>query len=169
MSPIKAEGNEGGGEEAVAETGGAAQVPAGSDALTAAPASASDTAARAKSEMRSFRAQCEAQCRQELEARLVTLVAEGAHAEINLSVTKTRLYQNLTENAACMGFYDVKNAKLCTIFQGEVLTHREPKLDELDFERFVETVEPLLQPKRDALWVLCGRTTESNGPKVKKL
>jgi len=75
VSPIKAEGNEGGGEEAAAETGGAAQVPAGSDALTAAPASASDTAARAKSEMiSSFRAQCDAQCRQELEARLLIYV-----------------------------------------------------------------------------------------------
>ena len=79
----------------------------------------------------------------------------------------TRLYKNLTDSASCMGFYDVKNAKLCTIFQGEGLTHREPVLDEADFERFAETVEPLLQAKRDVLWVLCGRT-ESNVFNVKK-
>jgi hypothetical protein len=41
-------------------------------------------------------------------------------------------------------------------------------LDEVDFERFVATVEPLLQAGRDVLWVLAGRT-ESNLPKLKKI
>ena len=48
------------------------------------------------------------------------------------------------------------------------LTHREPLLDEPDFERFVATVERLLQAGRDVLWVLAGRT-DSNLPKVKNL
>ena len=63
-----------------------------------------------------FRKQCEQHCLHELEARLVLLVA---HAELKADVTNTRLYQNLTESASCMGFYDVKNAGLCNIFQGE--------------------------------------------------
>ena len=120
-----------------------------------------------KTDLTAFRGNCEAHCRKELAARLVAFVAEGTHSEIKVSVAQTRLYQNLTGNATCMAFYDVKNAKLCTLFQGEGLTHREPVLDETDFERFVETVEPLLQAKRDVLWVLCGRA-DSNGPKVKK-
>ena len=54
-----------------------------------------------------------------------------------------------------MGFYDVKNAKLCNIYEGEGLTHREPLLDEDDFERYLHAVDPLLHPGRDVLWVLC--------------
>ena len=48
------------------------------------------------------------------------------------------------------------------------LTHREPLLDATDFERFVATVDPLLKPGRDVVWVLAGRT-ESNLPKIKKI
>ena len=48
------------------------------------------------------------------------------------------------------------------------LTHREPLVDEGDFERFVQTVAPLLQPGRDVMWALVGRT-ESNAPKMKKI
>jgi hypothetical protein len=47
------------------------------------------------------------------------------------------------------------------------LTHREPLLDEGDFQRFVATVDPLMKAGRDVMWVLVGRT-ESNIPKVKK-
>jgi hypothetical protein len=72
-----------------------------------------------ETDLSAFRRQCEMHCLRELEARLVLLVAEGTHAEIKASVTTTRLYQNLTENVPCMGFYDVKNAKLCDIFKGE--------------------------------------------------
>ncbi len=46
------------------------------------------------------------------------------------------------------------------------LTHREPIVDEADFERFTETVTPLLQPKRDVVWILCGRM-ENNAAKLK--
>ena len=48
------------------------------------------------------------------------------------------------------------------------LTHREPLLDEKDFERFMATIEPLLQPRRDVVWVMAGRT-ESNIPKLKRI
>ena len=47
----------------------------------------------------------------------------GDHVEIKNSVTSTRLYQNLTAEVPLMAFYDVKNAKLCTIFEGEGSHH----------------------------------------------
>ena len=50
---------------------------------------------------------------------MVLVVAEGSHAEIKTSVTGTSLYQKLTEKASCMAFYDVRNAKLCNIYEGE--------------------------------------------------
>ena len=58
--------------------------------------------------MSSFRTECEEHCRRELEARLVLLVMEGDHMEIQKSVTTTRLYHNLTEYVPFMGLYDVK-------------------------------------------------------------
>ena len=64
-------------------------------------------------ELSAFRKQCEQHCHRELEARLVLLVA---HAELRAVVTNTRLYHNLTESVSC---YDVKNARLCNICQGE--------------------------------------------------
>ena len=76
-----------------------------------------------------------------------------------------RLHQNLTDAAPCMGFYDVKKAKLCNIYEGENLMHREP---EDDFERYLNAVDPLLHPDRDVVWVLCGRT-ESNINKLRKV
>ena len=99
---------------------------------------------------------------------MVAILAEGSHVEINANLTQTRLYQNLTDKVRCMGFYDVKNAKLCNVYHGEGLTHREPVVDEADFARFVATIEPLLQPNRDVLWVMAGRT-ESNLPKIRKV
>ena len=69
--------------------------------------------------MSAFRRPCEQHCLRELEARMVLSVAEGAHAEINASVTTTRPCHNLIEAVPCMGFHDVKNAKLCNIFEGE--------------------------------------------------
>ena len=115
-----------------------------------------------------LRLECEKSCRREPDARVVVVLASGTRAEIKANVTSTRLYQNLTEAAPCMGFYDVKNAKLCNIYEGEVLTHREPLLDEEDFERYLRAVDPLLHPGRDVLWVLCGRT-ESNLGKLREI
>ncbi len=66
-----------------------------------------------------FRRQCEQHCVRELEARMVTLLAEGSHAEIKASVTTTRLYHNLTEDVSLMAFYDVTNGKLCSIYECE--------------------------------------------------
>jgi hypothetical protein len=57
---------------------------------------------------------------------------------------------------------------LCTTFEGNGLTHREPALDEVDFDRYVKSFSPLVQDGRDVLWVLGGRT-ESNVPKIKKI
>ena len=98
----------------------------------------------------------------------MNLIATGDHVEINASVVNSRLYQNLTDGVSMMAVYDAKNAKLCTIFQGEGLTHREPVLDEPDFERFLQTIEPLMQGGRDILWLLVGRT-DSNAVKAKKV
>ena len=50
---------------------------------------------------------------------MVLIVARGAHADILTSVTNTHLYHNLTIDASCVAFYDVKNAKLCNICEGE--------------------------------------------------
>ena len=91
------------------------------------------------------------------------LAADGTHTEILNSVTNTRLYINLTESVPLIAFYDVKNAKLCHIFEGEGLLHRELLLDDKHFERFIKTVEPLLKPNRDTMWILAGRT-DSNLP-----
>ena len=65
-----------------------------------------------------FKMQCEKACQKEIDARVVLLVAEGSGTDVHASVTKTRLYQNLTEAATVMGFYDVKNARLCAVFEG---------------------------------------------------
>ena len=58
------------------------------------------------------------------------------------------------------------NVCVCKPLSG--LTHRESVVDELDFERFANTVVPLLKPKSDALWVLCGRG-DANDLKIKKI
>ena len=57
-----------------------------------------------------------------------------------------------------MGFYDVKHARLCNVFEGEGLTHRGPALHEADFERCAKSLYPLMIAGRDVLWVLGGRT-----------
>ena len=70
-------------------------------------------------EIAAFRKACEDHCHHELESRLVTLTASGDATAINANVTSTRLYVNLTASAPVMGFYDVKNARLCNIYEGE--------------------------------------------------
>ena len=56
---------------------------------------------------------------------------------------------------------------MCTVFEGQGLTHREPALDEADFERYVRSFEPLMLSGRDVLWVLGGRTDTSRGKLVR--
>eukprot|EP00959_Pyramimonas_sp_CCMP1952_P200918 4202255-Pyramimonas_sp.AAC.1 len=96
------------------------------------------------------------------------ITAEGSAMEINASVTKTRLYHNLTENASVMGFCDVKNAKLCRAFEGQGLARREPALGEQDFTRYLKSLEPLMVGGRDVLWVLTGRA-QWNLPKIQTI
>ena len=115
-----------------------------------------------------FREQCEHHCQQEIDGRVVLLVAEGTDVEVFATVTKTRLYQNLAEAATVMGVYDVKNARMCNIYEGTGLTHVEPALDEADFERYVKACWPLLEIGRDVMWVLGGRT-DSNRVKIKRI
>ena len=50
---------------------------------------------------------------------------------------------------------------------GQGLTHREPALDEQDFERHVKSFYPLILPGRDVLWVLGGRTDTNRGKLVR--
>ena len=66
-----------------------------------------------------FKTTCEHHCARELEARMVSLLADGSHNELKASLTNTRLYQNLSEDVPLMAFYDVKNARLCHIVGGE--------------------------------------------------
>ena len=91
--------------------------------------------------MTAFRKQCEQSCQLEIDGRVVLLVAVGDDVEIRATVTQSRMYQNLTDTAPLMGFYDVKNARLCGIFEGQGLTHREPAMDEADFERYVKSAD----------------------------
>ena len=67
------------------------------------------------------------------------------------------MYENLTADATCIAFYDVKNAKLCRDVEGRNPLNAEPIVDEEDLGRFVQTAQPLLQPGRDILWVMAGR------------
>ena len=120
------------------------------------------------SDVTSFRKKCEEACEAQLEGRMVIVIAEGTDVEIHKSITQTRMYQNLTDHATLMGFYDVKNARLCNVFEGQPLTHREPALDEADLERYLKSLAPLMVGGRDVLWVLTGRT-EANVPKIKRL
>ena len=120
------------------------------------------------SQVAAFRLLCEAHCRREIEARVVCLVSQGTHVELQKTVTSTRLYENLTAAAPCMAVYDVKNAKLCRVFEDkDNLLTKEPALDETDFERFATTVHPLLEAGRDIFWVFAGRAP-SNVPKIRK-
>ena len=57
---------------------------------------------------------------------------------------------------------------MCNVFEGQGLTHREPVLDESDFDRYLQSLEPLMVPGRDILWVLGGRT-ETNRQKLKRI
>ena len=57
-----------------------------------------------QSQLDLFKTQCEKACQKEIDARVVLLVAEGSGTDVHASVTKTRLYQNLTEAATVMVF-----------------------------------------------------------------
>ena len=61
-------------------------------------------------QLSAFKSACEKMCQQEIETRVVMLIAEGTDIEIRATLTATRLYQNPTEAATARGFYDVKHA-----------------------------------------------------------
>ena len=63
---------------------------------------------------------------------------------------------------------NVKHARLCNIYEGSGLTHREPSLDDKDFDRFVRSFAPLMHNERDVFGVLGGRT-DSNRGKIKRI
>ena len=115
-----------------------------------------------------FRKDCEAYVDRELAARLVILTNDGTHEELQNALTGTRLYQNLsTAGARFMGFYDVKNAMLCEVYEGEALTQREPVLDEEHFKNFLKVMDGIMKHSEDVCWIMCGRA-EHNYEKIKK-
>ena len=65
-----------------------------------------------------------------------------------------------------MASYGVKNARLCNMFEGEGLTHRELVLDSDDVERVLATTVLLMVGGRDLVWALAGRV-DSNATKLK--
>ncbi len=50
---------------------------------------------------------------------MVSLLAAGSHTELKASLTNTRLYKILSEDVSLVAFYDAKNARLYTIYEGE--------------------------------------------------
>ena len=82
-----------------AESAAGAAASAGGQAASAESAAAKSGAAATKGDLAQFRQECEKVCRRELDARVVFLVAEGGGADIQATVTSTRLYQNLKEAA----------------------------------------------------------------------
>ncbi len=65
-----------------------------------------------------------------------------------------------------MGVYDPKNARLCDIYEGELLTQREPAADEADLQLFCETMHNIMKPGVDVCWIMGGRH-ESNTKIIK--
>ena len=105
-----------------------------------------------------FRAEVEARVRKDLQARLVVLIKDGGHPELQASVTATELYQNLLSTGCrFMGVYDPKNARLCDVFTGESWAQRVPVLDETDLQLFVDTMSNIMKPGMDFCWLLSGR------------
>ena len=72
-------------------------------------------------------------------------------------------------DCSCIGLriwlvpYAMSNDCMKRSMSGQGLTHREPALDEQDFERYVKSLFPLMVAGRDVLWVLGGRTDTNRG------
>ena len=70
-----------------------------------------------------FRDECEKHCKRELDARLVSLIAEGSHVEIHASVASTRLYENMTASVpGVMAYYDVRTQSCATSTRAKALS-----------------------------------------------
>ncbi|CAK0858880.1 unnamed protein product, partial [Prorocentrum cordatum] len=116
-----------------------------------------------------FKAQIEAHCQREMEARMVILTSDGRHDELCASVVSTELHANLESgDGRFVAVYDPKNAKLCNIFEGECLTQREPPVDEGDFKRFCDVTDNVMKRNQDICWVFGGRV-DTNEAKIKKV
>ena len=93
-----------------------------------------------------------------LKARLVCLTKDGQHAELTRLVASTDLYQQLASEAArFQGIYDVKNARISEIYEGNSIFQKQPPLDVEDFETFSEVMHNLMKDGCDVYWILCGR------------
>ena len=109
--------------------------------------------------LQAFQKDAEATVATEIDARLVCLTADGSHPElIREKVSSTRLYANLTKDVRFMGFYDVKNAKLLDRREDESIVQREPLVDMDQFGSFCDVANVLMQPHRDLVWILLGKS-----------
>ena len=60
-----------------------------------------------------------------------------------------------------IGIYDVKNATLADVYEGQTVFQREPFLDQTDFTAFTAAWGNLAKPSADLYWILCGRHQSS--------
>ena len=100
---------------------------------------------------------------------MVSLTQDGDHGELTNQLASCRLYQNLSQDAKFMAFYDVKNARLTDRKAGqEHTTVREPLIDMDKFSAFCAIVHSLLKAGQgDVVWILAGKT-DSNMQKIRK-
>ena len=109
-----------------------------------------------------FKQSIETHCRLQFEDRVVVLTLDGRHEELQNSVTSTEMYTNLSQSGCrFMGFYDVKNAKLCELYEGELLIQREPMLDVGHFQQFLDAMSAIMKDGQDVCWILAGRLGEN--------
>ena len=111
--------------------------------------------------LQEFQKDAEANVETEIDARLVCLTLSGEHEELMARLSSTRLYQNLSQDVRFMGFYDVKNALLLDRRIDESIIQREPLLDMDKFRTFCVTANAVMQPNRDLVWILTGRTDKA--------
>ena len=167
-SKLVAVGGSTGEEGDEADHASSAAAASAEQAGPAAVAGAGRTAADSQLQLPAFRKDCEDYVNRELEARTVILTNDGNHDELGNALTSSRMYQNLASlGARFMGFYDIKNAGLCNIFEGEALTQREPLLDETKFKGFVTLMNSVMKDNSDLCWVMLGKA-EQNFDKVMK-
>lgn len=60
-----------------------------------------------------------------------------------------------------VGIYDVKNATLADVYEGQTVFQREPFLDQTDFTAFTAAWGNLAKPSVDLYWIACGRHQSS--------
>ena len=100
---------------------------------------------------------------------MVSLTQDGNHGELTNQLASCRLYQNLSQDAKFIAFYDVKNARLTDRKAGQEHTIvRGPLIDMIKFAAFCAIVHSLLKAGQgDVVWILAGKT-DSNMQKIRK-